>query len=82
MCCVMQAKNKAASGLDEAQMAEFKEMFSHFDKDNNNQLEKHELKACLSSLGYSKTDAEMDGIMKEAAGGRSVSTRNAQQSNT
>jgi len=65
-----QAKNKEASGLDAAQAAEFKEMFSHFDKDNNNQLEKHELKACLSSLGYSKTDAEIDAIVKEVAGGR------------
>jgi Ca2+-binding EF-hand superfamily protein len=56
-------------------MAEFKEMFSHFDKDNNNQLEKHELKACLSSLGYSKTDAEIDAIVKDIAGGRNVSQR-------
>jgi len=66
-----QAKSKEASGVDAAQMAEFKEMFGHFDKDSNNQLEKHELKACLSSLGISKSDAEIDAILKDVAGGRS-----------
>jgi Ca2+-binding EF-hand superfamily protein len=37
-------------------------------KDKSGTLEKHELKACLSSLGVSKTDAEIDGIL----GGRST----------
>jgi len=66
-----QAKSKEASGVDAAQMQEYKEMFSHFDKDSNNQLEKHEFKACLSSLGFSKSDAEVDAILKDVAGGRS-----------
>jgi len=66
------AKSKEASGVDAAQLAELKEMFNHFDKDSNATLEKHEFKACLSSLGYSKTDAEIDAILKEAAGGRNT----------
>jgi hypothetical protein len=45
------------------QLAEFKDVFHHFDKDGNGSLEKHELKACLQSLGDEPKDAEMDEIM-------------------
>jgi Ca2+-binding EF-hand superfamily protein len=41
--------------------------FAHFDGDNSSTLEKHEFKACLSALGISKNDAEMDQIMSEVA---------------
>jgi len=63
------AAAQASSGVDPEQMAEFKEMFTHFDKDDSNTLEKHEFKACLSSLGISKNDAEIDQIMADVAGG-------------
>merc|ERR1712000_562159 len=63
------AAAQASSGVDPEQMAEFKEMFTHFDKDGSNTLEKHEFKACLSSLGISKNDAEIDQIMADVAGG-------------
>jgi len=59
------AKSQEASGISEAQMEEFKSVFKHFDSDSNNKLEKHEFKACLSGLGYSKTDDECTAIMKE-----------------
>jgi len=60
------AKTSEQTGLSEAQMEEFKSVFKHFDSDSNNKLEKHEFKACLSGLGYSKTDDECTQILKEA----------------
>jgi actinin alpha len=60
------AKSSEQTGLSEAQMEEFKSVFKHFDSDSNNKLEKHEFKACLSGLGYSKTDDECTQILKEA----------------
>jgi len=45
------------------QMQEFKDVFQHFDKDGNGTLERHELKACLQSLGDEAKDNEMDEIM-------------------
>jgi len=44
-------------------LQEFRKSFDHFDKDHTNTLEKHELKACLSSLGQELTDDELDALI-------------------
>eukprot|EP01108_Squamamoeba_japonica_P002275 TRINITY_DN206_c0_g1_i8.p2 TRINITY_DN206_c0_g1~~TRINITY_DN206_c0_g1_i8.p2 ORF type:complete len:865 (-),score=590.84 TRINITY_DN206_c0_g1_i8:34-2628(-) len=59
------ARADEASGLSEAQMEEFRSVFKHFDSDSNNTLEHHEFKACLSGLGYSKSDDECREIMRD-----------------
>jgi len=41
------------------QLEEYREVFTHFDKDKSNSLEVHEFKACLSSLGVNFNDAEI-----------------------
>jgi actinin alpha len=42
---------QSGSGLSASQIAEFKECFKHFDKDEDNLLSRLELGACLKSLG-------------------------------
>jgi len=50
----------AAKGMEisEEQLAEFRETFTHFDKDNSKCLQYYELKACLTALGEDITDDE------------------------
>jgi len=60
---IQQGKNVSAE-----QIAEFKEVFQHFDSKNRGSLEKHEFKACLQSLGEDMSDSEMDKLMSTVAG--------------
>jgi len=57
---IMQEKGSA---ITPEQLQEFRKSFDHFDKDHTNTLEKHELKACLSSLGQELTDDELDALI-------------------
>jgi len=53
------------SGIPAEQLAEFQETFRAFDKDNSGHLEKHEFKACLSALGVSVDDAQVESILSQ-----------------
>lgn len=66
------AKSSEQTGVSEAQLEEMKSVFKHFDSDSNNLLEKHEFKACLSGLGYSKSDDECTAIMKDVGASHSI----------
>jgi len=57
---IMQEKGSA---ITPEQLQEFRKSFDHFDRDHTNTLEKHELKACLSSLGQNLTDDELDALI-------------------
>jgi hypothetical protein len=46
---------QTGSNITPEKLAEFKETFKHFDKDNSGLLDKLELKACLQSLGQNFT---------------------------
>jgi len=54
---------QSGNGVSEEQLNEFRETFQQFDKDRSNSLEKHEFKACLSALGQSVTDEQLDQLM-------------------
>jgi len=54
--------------VSEEQLAEFRETFSHFDKDKSNTLEYFELKACLTALGETSTDEECKAIIAKYSG--------------
>jgi len=55
----------AAKGLEisEDQLTEFRETFSHFDKDKTNALEYFELLACLTAMGENSTEEECKGYI-------------------
>jgi len=55
------------TGIPADQLAEFQETFRAFDKDNSGHLEKHEFKACLSALGISVDDAQVENIISQIA---------------
>jgi actinin alpha len=57
----------AAKGMEisEEQLAEFRETFSHFDKDGSKTLEYYELKACLTALGEDITDDQAKAFCKQ-----------------
>jgi Ca2+-binding EF-hand superfamily protein len=57
-----QLMQEKGSSISTEQLAEFRKSFDHFDKDQNGYLEKHELKACLSSLDQELSDEEFDAI--------------------
>jgi actinin alpha len=57
--------NQSGSRVSEEQLAEFKEAFRQFDKDNSGTLEKHEFKACLQALGQPITDEQLDRLVAE-----------------
>ena len=63
-----QLKSNDNSGLTNDQLNDFREAFKHFDKDNSNQLDKLEFKACLQSLGQNLTDAEFNKLFEQLAG--------------
>lgn len=56
---------KQHAGVTAEEIAEYKETFSHFDKDGNNQLNRLELKSCLQSLGDDPKDPELDAILSQ-----------------
>jgi actinin alpha len=51
---------KSNSSVSAEQLAEFKEVFEHFDKDKSGSLARLDFKACLQSLDYDYSDAEID----------------------
>jgi len=55
--------HKSNSLVSPQQVAEFKEVFMHFDKDKNNTLSRLEFKSCLQSLGEDPTDAQLDSLI-------------------
>lgn len=62
---------KANSSVSAEQLAEFKEVFEHFDKDKSGSLGRLEFKSCLQSLGEDLADAEIDAtIASIGTGGR------------
>jgi len=54
--------NSSGSKISEEQLAEFKETFKAFDKDNTGTLERHEFKACLSALGHFVNEEQLDSL--------------------
>jgi len=55
---------KSNQNVSPQQLAEFKEVFEHFDKDKNNSLSRLEFKSCLQSLGEDLSDSELDGLIQ------------------
>ncbi|CAL9732385.1 calmodulin [Monosporozyma unispora] len=54
-----------SSNLTEEQIAEFKEAFALFDKDNNGFISSSELATVMRSLGLSPSEAEVADLMNE-----------------
>jgi len=54
---------KTGSRVSAEQLAEFREVFDHFDKDRRGSLNRLEFKSCLQSLGEDLADAELDKII-------------------
>ena len=54
-----------SSNLTEEQIAEFKEAFALFDKDNNGSISSSELATVMRSLGLSPSEAEVNDLMNE-----------------
>ncbi|KAG2232007.1 hypothetical protein INT48_004817 [Thamnidium elegans] len=51
--------------INSTQLAEFKETFALFDKDNNGSINISELGAVMQSLGYNATDQELKDMISE-----------------
>eukprot|EP01133_Synstelium_polycarpum_P006782 gene6782-7884_t len=54
---------KQHTGVTAEELAEFRQCYTHFDKDNDNKLNKLELSSCLKALGEDLTDAQLDVVM-------------------
>lgn len=54
-----------SNNLTEAQIQEFKEAFTLFDKDNNGTISKQELSTVMRSLGLSPSEQEVTDLMNE-----------------
>lgn len=54
-----------SANLTEEQIAEFKEAFALFDKDNNGYISSSELATVMRSLGLSPSEAEVADLMNE-----------------
>jgi len=54
---------KTGSRVSAEQLAEFREVFDHFDKDRRGSLNRLEFKSCLQSLGEDLADPELDKII-------------------
>jgi len=63
---------KAGSSVTAEQLAEFKEVFEHFDKDRTGSLNRLEFKSCSQSLGEDYPDAELDAIISRIGTGGKV----------
>ncbi|XP_077988101.1 neo-calmodulin-like [Glandiceps talaboti] len=55
----------AGEKLSEAQLAEFRESFSLFDKNKDDTIDKNELGMVIRSLGLNPTGAELDAMIAE-----------------
>jgi len=59
---ILKKKNSSVSA---EQLAEFREVFEHFDKDKSGALRRLEFKSCLQSLGENPSDAEVDSLIAQ-----------------
>eukprot|EP01103_Thecamoeba_quadrilineata_P002430 TRINITY_DN12390_c0_g1_i1.p1 TRINITY_DN12390_c0_g1~~TRINITY_DN12390_c0_g1_i1.p1 ORF type:complete len:1553 (+),score=563.11 TRINITY_DN12390_c0_g1_i1:26-4660(+) len=59
---ILKKKNSSVSA---EQLAEFREVFEHFDKDKTGALRRLEFKSCLQSLGENPSDAEVDSLISQ-----------------
>jgi len=57
--------SKSGSTITPEQLADFKEVFEHFDRNRDNLLERLELKGVLSSLGDDVTETQLDKLMAD-----------------
>jgi len=64
--------HKKGSKVSAEQLAEFKEVFDHFDKDRSGALGRLEFKSCLQSLGFAEEDAAVDRILADIGSGGKV----------
>ncbi len=62
------AQNKKGNALTDAQLLEFKEAFSTFDRDNDSCLTVSEFKALLGSFGEEKSEEEVVSIIQSVGG--------------
>merc|ERR1711993_191823 len=62
---LVHCSSKMASQLSENQIAEFKEAFSLFDKDNNGIITIEELEVTMKSLGQNPTETELRDMINE-----------------
>jgi len=56
---------KTNSSVSAEQLAEFKEVFAHFDKEKNGLLGRLDFKAALQSLDFDYQDAQIDSLISE-----------------
>jgi actinin alpha len=63
---------KSGSRVSAEQLAEFKEVFDHFDKDRKGSLNRLEFKSCLQSLGEDLSGAELDKTIASIGSGGKV----------
>jgi hypothetical protein len=55
--------SKKNADVSPEQLNEFKEVFKHFDRNNDQTLGRVEFKACLQALGDEPTESELDAIL-------------------
>ncbi|KYR00721.1 alpha actinin [Tieghemostelium lacteum] len=56
---------KQHTGVTAEELAEFKACYQHFDKDNDNTLNRLELSSCLKSLGEDLTDDQFNKVLAQ-----------------
>eukprot|EP01132_Coremiostelium_polycephalum_P011567 gene11567-14169_t len=54
---------KQHTGVTAEELAEFKQCYNHFDKDNDNKLNRLELSSCLKSLGEDLSEEQLARVM-------------------
>jgi len=59
-------KMQEMTGISEELMAEFKDLFTHFDKEKTGGLKKNEFKACVQSLGEQMSKQDIDTLFTTA----------------
>jgi len=57
--------SKSGSTITPEQLADFKEVFEHFDRNKDNLLERLELKGVLSSMGDDVAEHQLDKLMSD-----------------
>jgi len=62
---VQEIENSKLKGLTAQDLKEINDNFNQFDENGDKFLSRHELKACLYSLGEEKSNTEIDAIIKE-----------------
>ncbi|EGC35011.1 hypothetical protein DICPUDRAFT_47922 [Dictyostelium purpureum] len=55
--------SKQVSGVSAEELSEFKACYSHFDKDNDNKLNRLEFGSCLKSLGEDLTEDQLSAVI-------------------